>query len=252
MFRSLDADKIIATLETLSKRVNERFPRSGLAGLSVELTQVATRSTEQIASIARPNYGIRALSCAVVLVGLGVLAWLAIAALQLETSTELTNVMQGLDSTMSLLIVFGGGAFYLSTLEQRWRRVRALKALHELRSIVHVIDMHQLTKDPSALGTPRTSSSPERSMTSHQLLRYFAYCSELLSLASKIAALYADKLNDPVIVEAVGDIERLSSNLSQKVWQKIQLIEDRMAQPIVAGAQKIVSAPQQSSHPQST
>ncbi len=123
--------------------------------------------------------------------------------------------------------------------------MRALKALHELRSIVHVIDMHQLTKDPSALGAPRTSSSPDRSMTSHQLLRYLAYCSELLSLSSKIAALYADKLADPVIVEAVGDIERLSSNLSQKVWQKIQLIEDRMAQPTIAGAHKLVSAPQQ-------
>ncbi len=118
MFRSLDAEKIIRTLETLSKRVNERFPRSGLADLSVELTQVAMRSTAQIASIARPNIGIRVLAGAVLLVGLAVLGWLALAASQLEASTELTNVMQGLDSTMSLLIVFGGGAFYLSTLEQ--------------------------------------------------------------------------------------------------------------------------------------
>ncbi len=65
-------------------------------------------------------------------------------------------------------------------------------------------------------------------MTPNQLLRYLGYCSELLSLASKVAALYADKLHDPDIVEAVGDIERLTSNLSQKIWQKIELIQERM------------------------
>ena len=65
-------------------------------------------------------------------------------------------------------------------------------------------------------------------MTPHQLLRYLGYCSELLSLASKVAALYADKLRDPVIVDAVGDIERLTTDLSQKIWQKIELIQQRM------------------------
>ena len=38
----------------------------------------------------------------------------------------------------------------------------ALKALHELRSLIHVIDMHQLTKDPERLLSEhsRTDSSP--------------------------------------------------------------------------------------------
>jgi hypothetical protein len=146
----------------------------------------------------------------------------------MEASTELTNVMQGADAAVSLLIVLGGSALYLSTLESRWRRDQALKALHEFRSIVHVIDMHQLTKDPSAFGAPRTSSSPDRSMTVPQLLRYLGYCSELLSLAGKVTALYADKLRDPVVIDAVGDIERLTTDLSQKIWQKIELFQQRM------------------------
>jgi hypothetical protein len=87
--------------------------------------------------------------------------------------------------------------------------------------------MHQLTKDPSAFGAPRTSSSPDRTMTVFQLLRYLGYCSELLSLSSKVAALYADKLRDPVVVDAVGDIERLTTDLSQKIWQKIELVQQR-------------------------
>jgi len=37
---------------------------------------------------------------------------------------------------------------FLTTLESRVKRARALAMIHELRSIAHIIDMHQLTKDP--------------------------------------------------------------------------------------------------------
>ena len=114
---------------------------------------------------------------------------------------------------------------FLTTLEARLKRRQALAALHEFRSIAHVIDMHQLTKDPSAMGGPRTSASPERSMTRFELVRYLSYCSELLSLGSKAAAVYAENIHDPAVIDAVGDIERLSTNLSQKIWQKITLVE---------------------------
>jgi hypothetical protein len=227
-YQTLDPGRIIATLETLERRIGERFPRSGLAKISADLTCNAPATTERIAGIARPYVGLRLLLGIVLAAGITCIAWLVLSAVRMEASTELTNVMQGADAAVSLLIVLGGSALYLSTLESRWRRDQALKALHEFRSIVHVIDMHQLTKDPSAFGAPRTSSSPDRSMTVPQLLRYLGYCSELLSLAGKVAALYADKLRDPVVIDAVGDIERLTTDLSQKIWQKIELFQQRM------------------------
>jgi hypothetical protein len=227
-YQTLDPARIIATLETLERRIGERFPNSGLAKISIDLTGIARQTTERIAGIARPYIGLRLLLAIVLAAGVTCIAWLVLSALRMEASTELTNVMQGADAGVSLLIVLGGSALYLSTLESRWRRDQALKALHEFRSIVHVIDMHQLTKDPSAFGAPRTSSSPDRSMTVPQLLRYLGYCSELLSLAGKVAALYADKLRDPVVIDAVGDIERLTTDLSQKIWQKIELFQQRM------------------------
>lgn len=228
MYHTLDPGKIIGTLETLVRRIAERFPNSGLEKVGRQLTEIARQTSARADALARPNYAMRLLVGSILLGGLALVAWLAWLAGGLETSTELTNIMQGLDSATSLLIVLGGGALYLSTFEGRWRRDRALKGLHELRSIIHVIDMHQLTKDPSAFGAPRTTSSPDRPMSVWQLLRYLGYCSELLSLASKVAALYADKLRDPAIVDAVGDIERLTAHLSQKIWQKIELIQERM------------------------
>jgi hypothetical protein len=38
---------------------------------------------------------------------------------------------------------------------------------------------------------------------------------------SKFAALYAQNFPDPVVLEAVNDIEELTSLLENKIWQKI-------------------------------
>jgi hypothetical protein len=58
-----------------------------------------------------------------------------------------------------------------------------------------------------------------------ELGRYLDYCSELLSLIGKIAALYSQCLEDPVVLEAVDDVEDLTTELSQKIWQKITLLD---------------------------
>ena len=60
------------------------------------------------------------------------------------------------DASVSVLIVVGAGIIFLVTLGIRIRRVRALYAIHELRSIAHLIDMHQLNKDPERLPTQHT------------------------------------------------------------------------------------------------
>jgi hypothetical protein len=88
-------------------------------------------------------------------------------------------------------------------------------------------------KDPERLASsqPNTASSPIRALTASQLGRYLDYCSELLSVISKIAALHVQHFNDPVTLAAVTEIETLAIGLSGKVWQKISLLE----RPAVAG-----------------
>jgi len=91
--------------------------------------------------------------------------------------------------------------------------------------------MHQLTKDPEHILTPgmSTASSPERKLTRFELARYLNYCSELLSLSSKLAALHVQYLNDPIVLDAVNDIEVLASNLSNKMWHKIVVLDTTVA-----------------------
>jgi hypothetical protein len=89
-------------------------------------------------------------------------------------------------------------ALILVTLEKLAHRIDERFPIHQLRSIAHVVDMHQLTKDPhQLLAEPNdTASSPVRTMTHAELARYLDYCSELLSLDSDVAALFVQELND--------------------------------------------------------
>ena len=77
------------------------------------------------------------------------------------------SVIQVLESAINDVVLLGAGLFFLMTLETRIKRRRALKAIHELRSLAHIIDMHQLTKDPERLIHPDrdTASSPKRRKT---------------------------------------------------------------------------------------
>ena len=137
------------------------------------------------------------------------------------------ELLQATESAINDVIFIGIAIYFLSTLENRIKRRRALDALHRLRSVAHIVDMHQLTKDPERLLLPQpdTASSPQRAMTPAELGRYLDYCSEMLSLTAKLAALHVQDFSDPVVLSAVTEIETLTSDLSSKIWQKITLLE---------------------------
>jgi len=225
-YRALDPTRIVETIERLEERISVRFPGSGLARVCADLCGVARQTSQRITYVDRPNWTLRLLLLSMGGASVVVLAYLAAQAAVLKGTDEWSETVQGLDALLNLLVLLGGGAFFISTLETRWKRSRALTALHELRSIVHVIDMHQLAKDPSSERPAMVSiGGGQRKMSNFELMRYLDYCSEMLSLTAKCAALYAERLSDSVVVDTVGAIERLTSELSNKIWQKITIIE---------------------------
>jgi hypothetical protein len=238
MYRTLNPDKIIATLEKLEQRISERFPGSGLAKVCGELVGVARDSKAKTASAARPNLALRAGIGLVLVLGIALLGYVATLIEVKRGAENLYGVLQGIEAAVNTLVLTGAGVFFLATLESRWKRQRALAELHQLQSIIHVVDMHQLTKDPSRIANPQTTASPERALTPYQLTRYLDYCSEMLSLAAKIAALHAQATKDPVIIDATRGLEQLTANMSSKIWQKIRIAQDladaHAAKPVAA------------------
>lgn len=241
-YELLDADKIVMTVDTLHRRITERFPNAGLSQVCQKLLQIAKSAKNVSEQISRPSLGIRFLSGLIIVAILAATGWIGWIVFQGDPTKEVfhsTEFIQALDAGMSAIVLIGATVFFFVTLETRIKRRRALKALHELRSVSHVIDMHQLTKDPERLmhHGQDTKSSPKRTMTEFELSRYLDYCSEMLSLTGKVAALYVQTFEDSVVVSAVNDIENLTTDLARKIWQKLMVLHSGEAKPEAALSQ---------------
>lgn len=237
LYNTLDSAKIIDTIERLTRRIYERFPDSGLYQVSRQLLEQAHQAKERAQYIARPTGWIRliiGLLISLIILGFIATVW-AIAAIDIRVQEfGFFDLIQALEAGINDVIFLGAGIFFLVTVEVRYKRNRALKALNELRAIAHVIDMHQLTKDPEyVLQRGRTTaSSPQRGMTAYELGRYLDYCSEMLSLTGKLAALYTQRFDDNIVLDSVNEIESLTTGLSRKIWQKLMILYSIHDEPI--------------------
>lgn len=228
----LEADAIVATAENLSLRIDERFEGRGIAEIGHHLLATSRTTCDRLASLHRPRRGLR------IAIAVGIMAALAVVVMAAMSVDVGPSEVRGLDDWVMVLeaglqdVVFVGlAAVFLRGVEARSKRKETLAGLHELRSVAHVIDMHQLTKDPEALLHPdqRTKHSPPRNLDRFQLTRYLDYCSEMLSITAKLAAMYAQESQDAVVLGAVREIESLCSDMSSEVWQKAILLHGNSA-----------------------
>ena len=225
--RTLDSAKVIDTIAVLHRRISERFPGSGLASVCKELHEIARENSARAQRISHSNLPLRLAIFFLLAAGAAGLVWIGhLIFLFPRSADNVYSVLQGLEAAANLVVLLGAAIFFLFRIEQNLKRRDALEALHELRSIVHVIDMHQLTKDPSlaVVVGGKTPSSPQRVLSSFEVDRYLDYCSEMVSLTSKVAVLFAQGFPDTVVTEVVSDIERVAAGLSQKIWQKIMIL----------------------------
>jgi hypothetical protein len=225
-FRRLDSQRIVETVQNLQQRIEARFPGSGLSKIAAELLRVAEETVARTQWIQQPHLPLR---CAAAILSVAVIALLAGMLIHIRQFRfdDYTNFIQALESSISSVVFIGAAILFFVSWENRIKRNRSLKAIHELRAMAHIVDMHQLTKDPeSCFGRAQHASSPpRRAMTPFELNRYLDYCSEALALISKIATLYVQGFQDPVLLDAVDDMEDLTSGLVGKIWQKITLLE---------------------------
>ena len=229
-FRELDAGEIIRTIERLTERIDARFPGSGLGKVSREFHALAGGSARDAESLGAPNWPVR------IAVGIVIVAMVSTAGLALLRAFQAfgdatvpfgaAELFQTIESLINDIVFLGIAVFFLATIESRIKRRKALERLHQLRSVAHIVDMHQLTKDPDHLlkEPPGTDAAADSSMTRDELARYLDYCGELLSLTGKMAALFVQRFSDSLVLQSVNEIEDLTSGLSRKIWQKITLL----------------------------
>jgi len=256
---TLVPDRIVKTIRKLHQRIGERFPDSGLQAVCLQLATISENMVQRAEWIGRPVTWIRALTWAIcaLIIFVTMLPFYFYATPVGPNQTEgsftytmgedeaiegsakitgfdfssdggLVDFVTLLEAGINDVVLIGAAIFFLLSFETRYKRQRALKALHELRSIAHVIDMHQLTKDPhrimKKMPYASTGGSPRLEMTEFQLRRYLDYCSEMLSLTGKIAAVYVQEFDDGVAMASASELETLTTGLSGKIWQKIAIL----------------------------
>ncbi len=224
----LREDRIVATVAQLQRRISDRFPESSLAAVCGELLEVAKQTSQRSAWIGNPIRSIRVAGYATALVLVALVVTIVAIELQISESERVSFIalVNAAESGANIVILLALAIWYLINLETRIKRRRAIAAVHELRSIAHVVDMHQLTKDPERVlrEWSGTQHSPKLRMTPRELNRYLDYCSEILAMIGKIAALYVQRFDDSDAVAAVSEVEQLSTGLSRKIWQKIMIL----------------------------
>lgn len=225
MRTSLRPELVADTADVLSRRIRERFPGSGLWDISVDLAVFARGAEELSVSLGKPMWGLRAASL-VVAVAVAAAAAFGISLVPVRKDLGgISDFVQGVQSLLQCIVYLAAAIWFVASLEARMKRSRVLRELRRLRSLAHVIDMHQLAKDPSyavSVSVP-TKSSPRRDITGNDLSRYLEYCSEMLAIVAKLAAVYIQRVPDSVCLEVASDIEKLCLGLSQKIWQKLTM-----------------------------
>jgi hypothetical protein len=222
----LEAAAVRETVEELHERIGARFPNRGLRGVAGDLLMLIDQVQESATEAQGRVRFIRLLSrVAMLLILAATLAAVVLAtadAVQLD-DLDSFQLLPLIETVINDVVYAGIAVFFLYSFPERLRRGQLLSLLFQLRSTAHIIDMHQLSKDPEQL---RSSYIPSRvskplELNRDEMERYLDYCSELLALVGKAAALCAEESRDDVVLDTVSRIETLTVGLSRKIWQKI-------------------------------
>ncbi len=235
-YERLDGAEVRAVITFLGERIDTYLPRHpGLRAADNELGSVVDALLERRRRAPRQRAALllasRILIVVVLAVSLVAVVMAARDAVGRAGSITAFVWLPVVESLINDLVFAGIAIWFLLSLADRVVRNDLLRRLHRLRSLAHIIDMHQMSKDPAALlpdtvpGAVDTAEvvSP-RTLSVRDYALYLDYCSELLSLAGKAAALCAEESTDALVLDTVSEIENLTTGMSRKIWQKISLL----------------------------
>ncbi len=223
-FRHIEAGRLRETTAWLEKRIRATFPGRALGRLAGDLRDLVGDVEQQCIYLAKPNWPLRLLAgISILLLFVLVGATFSSVHWQLDT-TSWVDLLQGIEAGLNELVMAGLVILFLASLENRRKRGQALSGLRDLRGVAHVIDLHQMTKDPEIALARRLEGEEVEKLSGEELQLYLSFCADLLSIVGKAAALYGQVLDDSVVLATVDEVESLSARGAAKIWQKLAIV----------------------------
>lgn len=209
MERKLNPVKLIETSKALAAWVVAEFPGTGLSKISEEIEKLTEEAVCTAEKIRRPNIYLR--------IGIIGIITAIVSGIAYHTYTHTLDEIIGFGKGFGFLGVYLLTALvFLVTLEIKWKRIKAIKAVREVQAMAHIIDMHQLAKDSEI---EKFRKDPV--LFKEKIMGYLHACTALLSLTSKIGELYIEHFPDEVAVRNVNEFESVCNGMNSKIWQKI-------------------------------
>lgn len=233
-YERLQADAVLRTIDRLHDRIAARFPDRNLPTVCLALRATIA---DVLDGPPRRLTGVVRVASRIAIAFLSVVVVVAVAILLHDSIAEPPDTgwewFAIIESVVNDLVFAGIAVFFLWQVPTRMHRSDVLHVLHQLRSLAHVIDMHQLTKDPDRLNPDfvATHASLSVGLGADEMGHYLDYCTEMLSLVAKAAALLAEDTTDPAVLATVAQIEDLTNGMIRKIWQKIALINPGTVRP---------------------
>jgi hypothetical protein len=100
------------------------------------------------------------------------------------------------------------------------RRTSAMKQLHRIRTLIHILDMKQQNKKYHV--NCLTNKKP---LSISESMLYLDDCSQAVVLAGKVAALLIESYNDSLVIATVTEIDALCNGITNRIWLKIQVLQ---------------------------
>ena len=107
----LNADRLIKTIDLLSKRIHERFPESGLFHVCRRLHEIASQASRRSSAIRRPLWSVRLFAALAVLSILAASA-APFALLDYQAELKAESFVQVLDSSINVILIIGAAILF--------------------------------------------------------------------------------------------------------------------------------------------
>jgi hypothetical protein len=147
----LAAGHVGTTVAHLERRIFARFGERGLTKAARDLGQlvvlVQSRADQSRERLRRTTLAARAVGILIVAATLVALAF-SLRSVVVDGLARTADWVPFVESVINDLVFAAIAVVFLWAFPERLERRTLLRLLHRLRSLAHVIDMHQLSKDP--------------------------------------------------------------------------------------------------------
>ena len=214
---SIDGYQVTLAFENLQNQISKTFPESGLIHTLEDLTSASKEAT----AISEKKSVVWKLSWPVAIL-IPTIVFVSVLWLFFDKNAPI-NGFDDVDGVLNLIFLCVMIGYLIRQAFKSVRRISAMKQLHKIRSLIHMLDMKQQNKKYH-----NKCLTNKRPLTTSQNIMYLDDCSQALSLAGKIAALLIEGHNDTIVIATVNEIDSLCNGISAKIWQKISVLQNHV------------------------